>query len=128
MDMSTSIDALPDAGNVMLPPEFESELSQLPQKIQEQPLFDVSEQERMPTPSPYMSIEPKEESLDIQKMFLSPEFVLFLVILFVADNRILNKWIGKIPLDILSKPGLLQTLIKILLLGVAFVLIKVYVL
>lgn len=124
MDMSTDIDALPGADQVTLPPELEDELNDL--QVEEggyqmtQPMMQVQGR-------PYMKIKEKRE-WDILRMMKSREFILLICILLLADSRFLNvNVIRKIPLNFVKMSSVFQTVIKVIILAVLFLLIKEYV-
>ena len=138
--MSTDIDSLPDSQMVTMPPELERELdnvyvSQTQEPEYKQPNMQPNVgnvQARVKPVGGAPQSQGQEQDVDLGAIFLSKllskDFAVLLVLLLIADSRFINfNVIRHIPMAFVRNNALVQTLLKVLLIGLVFLLIKTFV-
>lgn len=144
--MSTDIDSLPDSQIVSMPPELERELDNVYTSQTQEPEYKQPNmqphvgnvQARVkPVDVEYISQQASQQAsqgqdIDLGAIFLSKllskDFAVLLVLLLVADSRFINfNIIRHIPMAFVRNNALVQTLFKVLFIGLVFLLIKTFV-
>ena len=137
--MSTDIDSLPDSKFL----DNSTIIDNLPKKLNMEPIPDSNISATMrPVENLPLNKESSNPSIDKDNGFgyqflefkntiLSTEFALLIIVLLCADNKYVSNTLHKLvykfaPIDFVRNNDFLITLLKVLLIGIIFVLARMY--
>jgi hypothetical protein len=127
--MSTDIDSLPDSRMVSMP-DLEG-----PERIERQDTREYIQPNMQPNVGNIQArVKPLEMPMVVEnptvlflRKLVSKDFLILLLLLFIADNRMINvNVLRHIPLGFVRNNPFVQALIKVLIIGVVFLVVKTY--
>lgn len=131
--MSTDIDSLPDSKMISMPPELER--LDKPERIERQDAREYIQPNMQPNVGNVQArVKPLEMPMVVEstsalflRKLVSKDFLILLLLLLIADNRMINTNVLRhIPLGFVRNNHMIQAILKVLIIGVVFLVIKTY--
>lgn len=124
--MSTDIDSLPDSKMVSMPDTERPERIERQEYIQPNMQPNVGNIQARVKPLEMPVVVENPTVLFLRKL-VSKDFLILLLLLFIADSRMINvNVLRHIPLGFVRNNPFVQALIKVLIIGVVFLVVKTY--